>query len=92
MEDLNNYRARENGDQQARIRSADYDLMKSQDRANELQKIAQSKEFELRRVQDKLDETNIGVSKEKEENSRSFADQNALQRQRDRVAEERAAL
>ena len=74
LEDLNNYRARENGDQQARIRAIDYDLMKSQDRAAELQKIAEQKEFELRRVQDKLDETNHAVGKAKEENSRSFAD------------------
>ena len=36
LEDLNNYRARENGDQQARMRAIDYDLMKSQDRAAEL--------------------------------------------------------
>jgi len=29
LEDLNNYRARENGEQQARMRAIDYDLMKS---------------------------------------------------------------
>jgi len=92
LEDLNNYRARENGEQQVRIRAIDYDLMKSQDRASELQKISEQKEFELRRVQDKLDEVNHGIGKAKEDNSRHFSDQNALQRQRDRAAEERAAL
>jgi len=39
-----------------------------------------------------LDEANYGVGKAKEDNSRQFSDQNALQRQRDRAAEERAAL
>ena len=78
LEDLNNYRARENGDQQARVRALDYDLMKSSDRAAELQKASEQKEFELRRVQDKLDETNHRASQAKEENSRAFADQNQL--------------
>lgn len=56
----------------------DYDLVKSADRANELQKIAEQKEFELRRTADRLDETNHAVSKAKEENSKQFGDANQL--------------
>ena len=36
LEDLNNYRGREIADEQARLRAVDYDLLKSQERANDL--------------------------------------------------------
>ena len=41
------------------MRAIDYDLMKSQERSNDLQKISEQKDFELRRTQDKYDEVNI---------------------------------
>jgi hypothetical protein len=41
------------------LRALDYDLMKSQDRAAELQKASEQKEFELRRAADKLDDVNF---------------------------------
>lgn len=41
---------RECQDNDARIKSIDYDLYKAQERANELSKLADAKEFEMRRT------------------------------------------
>ena len=54
--------------------------------------MAEQRDYDLRKLQDRLDDTNLQVSRGKEENSRQFADQNQLQRQRDRAAEERMVL
>ena len=44
------FKERECQDNDARIKAVDYDLFKAQERANELAKLADAKEFELRRT------------------------------------------
>ena len=43
-------KSRENTDQDGRIKATDYDLYKAQERATELAKQADAREFELRRT------------------------------------------
>lgn len=55
LRELSSYRERENDSQSQRIRAVDYDLLKAQERAQELSKIAEQKEFDLRRTAEALD-------------------------------------
>ena len=55
MRELSNYRERENQDATQRVRNVDYDLAKASERSAELSKIAEQKEFDLRRTADALD-------------------------------------
>jgi len=61
---------RECQDNDARIKSIDYDLFKAHERANELSKLADSKEFELRRTNDGLDAAMADLGRTKDEHSR----------------------
>ncbi len=70
LKDLSNYRARENQDQANRIRAVDYDLLKGQERANDLSKLAEQKEFELRRTSEALDAASGEQARAKDDNAR----------------------
>jgi len=50
LRDLNSFKERENSESDSRIKAADYDLYKAQERAADLAKLADAKEFELRRT------------------------------------------
>jgi len=52
LRDLNNYKERENGDADQRIKAADFDLFKLQERSTELAKIADARECDFRRTSD----------------------------------------
>ena len=70
MRELANYRERENSDQSQRIRAVDYDLLKAQERAADLGKIADSKEIDLRRTADVLDSSQGDLARLKDEHQR----------------------
>lgn len=55
MRDAVAFKERECQDNDAKIKAVDYDLYKAQERANELTKLADAKEFELRRTLEALD-------------------------------------
>ena len=59
-------KARENSDQDQRIKSTDYDLYKAQERAAELSKMADAREFELRRTTEALDAANSDLLRERD--------------------------
>lgn len=61
---------RECQDNDARIKSVDYDLYKAQERSNELAKLADAKEFELRRTNEALDGATQELGRSKEDHSR----------------------
>ena len=74
------------------MRAVDYDLAKAQERAAELSKIAEAKEFELKRTAESLDSAQMELARLKDENQRFVSDSLALQRQTERQAEDKAAL
>lgn len=57
LKDLNNMKTQENTDQDSRIKACDYDLYKAQERAAELGKLADAREFELRRTTETYEAT-----------------------------------
>ena len=67
LRDLQQYRERENQDQASRVRAVDYDLLKAQERSSELSKIAESKEFELRRTADSLEGAQLELARLRDE-------------------------
>ena len=74
---------RECQDNDAKIKSVDYDLYKAQERANELAKMSDSKEFELRRTSEALDGANNELARSKDDHSRLMVEAQALQRNLD---------
>ena len=50
LRELNAYRERENDSSSQKIRATDYEVAKGLDRANDLSKIAEQREFDLRRT------------------------------------------
>jgi chromosome segregation ATPase len=77
------FKERECQDNDARIKAVDYDLFKAQERANELSKLADSKEFELRRTCEALDSASGEMARTKDDHSRLNAEVTALQRNLD---------
>ena len=74
---------RECQDNDARIKSIDYDLYKAQERSNELSKLADAKEFELRRTGEALDSATAELARTKDDHSRLMVEAQALQRNLD---------
>lgn len=74
---------RECQDNDARIKSIDYDLFKAHERANELSKLADSREFELRKTHDHLDGAVAELGRSKDEHSRLMVESQSLQRNLD---------
>ena len=57
----------ENTDQDARIKSMDYDLYKAQERAAELAKLADAREFELRRATENYEATSSDLMRNRDD-------------------------
>jgi hypothetical protein len=81
---LQAYRERENQDQSSRVRAVDYDLAKAQERSLEMSKIAESKEFDLRRTAEHLEAAQMELARLKDEHARLESENVAQQRQLDR--------
>ena len=77
------YKERECQDNDAKIKSIDYDLYKAQERANELSKLADAKEFEMRRTNEALEQANAELGRTKDDHSRLMVESQALQRNLD---------
>lgn len=67
-------RERECQDNEARLKSLDYDLFKAQEKAQELTRLADAKEVELRRTLEALDAAQIELSRTKDDHSRLLAE------------------
>lgn len=63
LKNLNDLKGRENSDQDNRIKATDYDLYKAQERATELAKLADAREFELRRTTEAYDAANSDLNR-----------------------------
>lgn len=74
------------------MRAVDYDLLKAQERSTELGKLAESKEFDLRRTAEALEAANAELARLKDESQRLQGDNIGQQRSFDRLTEEKVAL
>ena len=83
---------RECQDNDARIKSVDYDLYKAQERANELAKLADAKDFELRRTHEAVDSATSEHARTKDDHSRLMVEAQALQRNLDGQLAQKADL
>lgn len=71
-------KSRDNSDNDQRIKSTDYNLYKAQERASELSKMADAREFELRRTTEALDACNADLLRSRDENARNVDEQSQL--------------
>lgn len=92
LRELQAYRERENDTANQRLRAVDYDLLKASERATELTKVSESKEFDLRRTAEALDAAQSELAMLKDQAGRIQGDNTQSQRQLDRQNEERVAL
>ena len=60
-------KTQENTDQDSRIKAMDYDLYKAQERAAELNKMADAREFELRRTTENYEATSGDLMRNRDE-------------------------
>ena len=67
LKDLNNMKTQENTEQDGRIKSMDYELYKAQERAAELAKMADAREFELRRTTENYEATSSELMRQRDE-------------------------
>ena len=74
---------RECQDNDAKLKSVDYDLYKAQERSNELSKLADAKEFELRRTNEALEGAQNELGRTKDDHSRLMVEAQSLQRNLD---------
>lgn len=70
LRDLNSFKERENSEQDSRLKSVDYDLYKAQERATELSKVADSKDFELRRTTEAYEAAHSDLIRARDEQAR----------------------
>ena len=75
LKDLNDLKARENSDQDQRIKATDYNLYKAQEKAAELSKMADAREFELRRTTEANDAASGDLLRARDENARNIDEQ-----------------
>ena len=92
LRELNAYRERENDGQGQRIRATDYELGKLHDRANELAKIAEAREFDLRRTTEALEGAQADLANLKDQGARQQSDNGAAQRNVERGNDDRLVL
>ena len=92
LRELNAYRERENDGQGQRIRSTDYELSKLHERANELSKIAEAREFDLRRTTEALEVAQADLAALKDQSARQQQDNSVGQRNLERGNEDRLVL
>ena len=77
------FKERECQDNDAKIKSVDYDLYKAQEKAQELSKLADAKDFECRRTTEALDGASNELVRTKDDHSRLMVESQALQRNLD---------
>ena len=92
LRELNAYRERENDGTSQKIRGTDYELAKAHERANDLAKIADQRDFDLRRTVEVLDAAQAELLMLKDQSARLSGDNGAQQRNLDRGNEERMVL
>lgn len=80
---MNALKERENGDSDNRLKASDYDLYKAQERAAELAKVADAREFDLRRTTEAFEKTHAALLHARDENSFSADENNQQNRSRD---------
>jgi len=86
------HRERECQDNDAKIKSVDYDLYKAQEKANELSKLADAKDFELRRTHEALENAQAELLRTKDDHSRLMVEAQSLQRNLDGQLTEKSDL
>lgn len=89
LRELNAYRERENEATGQKIRGTDYELAKAHDRANDLAKIAEQREFDLRRTGEALDAAQAELAMLKDQGARLTSDNTVAQRNIDRGNDDR---
>jgi hypothetical protein len=92
LRELNAYRERENDNQGQKIRGTDYELAKTHDRANELSKIAEAREYDLRRTSEALEVAQAELANLKDQSARQQQDNAAAQRNLERGNDDRLTL
>jgi hypothetical protein len=92
LRELNAYRERENDGQGQRIRGTDHELAKSHDRANELQKMSEQRDFDLRRTTEAVEANQAELAMLKDQGSRQSSDNSVGQRNLDRGNDDRIVL
>jgi chromosome segregation ATPase len=83
LRNLNGLKERENCDLDNRIKASDYDLYKAQERAAELAKIADAREFDLRRTTEAFEKAHAALLHARDENAFSQDENGAQNRTRD---------
>lgn len=86
------FKERECQDNDAKIKSVDYDLYKAQEKANELSKLADAKDFELRRTHEALENAQAELMRAKDDHSRLMVEAQSLQRNLDGQLTEKSDL
>ena len=89
LRELNAYRERENDSSSQKIRATDYEVAKGLDRANDLSKIAEQREFDLRRTTEAVEGAQAELALLKDQGARQGQDNTVVQRNLDRGNEER---
>ena len=92
LKEMNGIKTQENTEQDNRIKSMDYELYKSQERAAELSKMADAREFELRRTTESYEATAADLMRGRDEMARNGDEANAQTRALDMKMQEKAEL
>lgn len=85
-------KTRENTDQDGRIKATDYDLFKAQERATDLAKQADAREFELRRTTEAYEAAAADLMRQRDEQARNTDEQGQNTRALDLKMVEKAEL
>jgi len=90
--DLNALKTRENTDSDNRIKAVDYDLYKAQERAADLSRQADAREFELRRTTEAYEAASADLLRARDELARNNDESGQLSRALDLKMTEKAEL
>ncbi len=89
---MNACKTRENADADGRIKAVDYDLYKAQERATELAKQADAREFELRRTTEAYEAAAADLMRSRDEHARNVDEAGQLSRALDLKMTEKSEL
>jgi len=92
LKDLNSMKTHENTDQDSRIKACDYDLYKAQERAVELGKLADAREFELRRTTESYEATSGDLMRNRDTQAGESNEAGQLTRALDLKMQEKSEL
>ena len=92
LKDLNNMKTQENTDQDSRLKACDYDLYKAQERAAELGKLADAREFELRRTTETYEATTSDLLRNRDTQASESNEAGQLTRALDLKMQEKSEL